>query len=96
MMGSLLLLIFGKLQDQFAGNSAAWQWAAAFALINALTGAILGMPITAAAVTAGILFLYAWGYFALLRRFTDQLLIWLTILFAGALLPLLLNFVQAA
>lgn len=96
MLDILILLFFGKMQDQFADNSSTWQWAAAYAVIQAVAAAATGTPLAAAVIGAAILFLYAWGYFALLRRLTDSIVLWLAVLLIGALAPLLLAFVPAS
>lgn len=92
MIGALFLLLFGKLQDTaWAGNSRAWHWACAYAALNLLMS--LGGLSGAGIVIGGMmLFLYAWGYFALLRRLSDSLGLWLLTYLCGAALPLVFAF----
>ena len=93
MSGILLLLLFGKLQDTlYTDTSQAWQWALAYALANVLFSAVFGMADGIGALLMGVLlsFLYAWAYFAVLRRFSDQLVLWLAAYVIGALLPFVL------
>lgn len=90
MLQILSLLVFGKLQDHY-DRYHAWQWAVAYAGFTALwtlaaTASLSGMLIGSLAV-----WLYAWGYFALLRRFADNLMMWLLVWVSGALLPFALT-----
>ena len=73
MLGVLMLLLLGKLQDVvWTANSRAWYWACAYAAINLLF--VLDSLSGAGILVGGmVLFLYAWGYFALLRRLSDSL-----------------------
>ncbi|MCP1660293.1 hypothetical protein [Neisseria perflava] len=90
MLGILLLLVFGKLQESFfTENSRAWHWALAYTLLSGIWSAVFGISGT---LLLGLvsLFLYTWGYFALLRRVSDSLLLWLAVYLLGALLPFLL------
>ncbi len=48
------------------------------------------------AVCSVILFVYAWAYFALLRHVTENLLLWLIILFLGSLAPISVSFMGVA
>ncbi|RRD89857.1 hypothetical protein [Conchiformibius steedae] len=88
MVGLILLLLLAKWQDFQAANTAAWQWALGYALAGALLG---GGGWVLMVLNGMLLFLYTWGYFALLRRFTDSLLIWVPLYLGGALLPFLLT-----
>ena len=84
----LILLAFAKMQD-FAEDSYAWQWALAFAVVTFLFG-LFGGPLIAAAISTVIWGLYSWGYFALLRRLVDSLVLWLIVYIGGVILPWLL------
>ncbi|MFS6937461.1 hypothetical protein [Neisseria animaloris] len=89
MLQILLLLIFGKLQDRF-DNYPAWQWAVGYVLLNAILSQVVDISaLPVSIISSAVLGLYAWGYFVLLRRVSDSLLLWLVILLAGALLPVI-------
>lgn len=88
MLQVLLLLAFGRLQETVYEDARAWQWAAAYAALTLLIG-IATSPPAGALIGATVSGLYAWGYFALLRQVTDNLLLWLTVFIGGAVLPLL-------
>ncbi|MBH5329276.1 hypothetical protein H9Q10_06285 [Eikenella sp. S3360] len=92
----LILLAFAKLQD-FVEESYAWQWALAFAGVTFLLS-LFGGSLIAAALSAVIWGLYSWGYFALLRRLADSLILWLMVCIGGIMLPwlLLLKLIAAA
>ncbi|MBW3885380.1 hypothetical protein HHC19_01810 [Neisseria meningitidis] len=94
MITVIILLIFGKMQEYYADRSATWMWAAAFAVVISLFS--LAGGIFAALISGAISGLYAWAYFFLLRRFTDNLPVWILIYAAGAILPLLLVFSRVA
>ncbi|MDO4879377.1 MAG: hypothetical protein Q3966_08840 [Neisseria sp.] len=51
-----------------------------------------GTDFAAILILAVIMFLYAWGYFALLRRVADSLMWWILVFFGGAVFPLFLAF----
>lgn len=87
-MGLFILLLVAKLQDFYAERSAVWQWALGCALLSSLLSFKDG--ILAFAVNVIVYGLYLWAYFALLRRYTDNLLIWVIIYLCGALLPVFL------
>lgn len=84
-MGVLMLLVFVKLQDYFIKSSRAWHWAAIFAVLQTLITGVNGAALFGVWSTAAILFVYAWAYFALLRYVKDNLLLWIIILYSGAL-----------
>lgn len=86
MFGMVLLLLFGRLQE--LSDGAAWKWAAAYAVLSGLPFLGGGSAVLLSAAVGG---LYAWGYFALLRRVADRLLLWLPLYLGGALLPLLIS-----
>ncbi len=92
MLDILLLLTFGKLQEfVYEETSSAWHWALAYAaavfLLSVFGGDLLG-----ALLSALIMGVYAWGYFALLRVVVDNILLWILVFIGGALLPWLLLF----
>ncbi|MBP8875432.1 MAG: hypothetical protein KBG52_03820 [Neisseria sp.] len=90
MLQVLLLLLLGKLQDTVMTHWPAWRWALLFAILVFLFG--LGAGVGGAGIAALLSGLYSWAYFALLRRVSDHLMMWLAIYLAGALLPLVLAF----
>lgn len=94
MITIVILLMLGKMQEYYADRSAAWMWAAAFAVVNILFSLSIG--IFAGLVSSVIVGLYAWVYFVLLRRFADKVPIWVVIYIAGAVLPLLIVFSRVA
>ncbi len=96
MLGILMLLLFGKLQDYFIESSSAWHWAATLAVLQGLMAGFAGGTIFGILFAAAILFVYAWAYFALLRYVADNLLLWLIILFLGALAPISVYFMGVA
>ncbi|XXQ68920.1 hypothetical protein ACKLNO_03435 [Neisseriaceae bacterium B1] len=91
MIGLLVYLFIAKMQDSYADRSATWQWAVGVAIANSIF-ALFSTPLIYTLIGAVIIFLYAWGHFTLLRRFSDNLLLWLVIMFIGALLPAILPF----
>lgn len=91
-----MLLLFGKLQDYFIESSSAWHWAAVLAVLQALMASFAGATAFGTLFAALILFVYAWAYFALLRHVTENLLLWLIILFLGALAPISVSFIGVA
>ncbi|MDO1515920.1 MULTISPECIES: hypothetical protein [unclassified Neisseria] len=96
MLQILILLIFGKLQDSF-DNYPAWKWAVGYVLLNVILSRVIDISaLPVSIISSAILGLYAWGYFVLLRRVSDSLLLWLVILLVGALLPIVaaINVVQ--
>lgn len=78
MMSILLLIAFAYGLDTLGKNYPAYGWAIAFGVpfLGGLIGSILAM-------------LYAWGYFAVLRRFGDNTLLWFCLLIGGALMIVL-------
>ena len=88
MLDVLLLLVLGKLQDVLGENSKPWQWALAYAAVTLVLS--MGGDAVGALVSTVVLGLYSWGYFALLRRFTDNLAMWLLTLLGGAVFPFVL------
>lgn len=88
-MGIFIYLLIAKLQDFYADRSAAWQWAVGYALLSSLLSWQGIIPFIIGFV---ILALYSWGYFNLLRKFTDNLLLWILIYMGGVLVPILLPF----
>ena len=95
MLGVLILMAMGKLQDVvYQENSRAWQWALAYALYILAWG--IGGGLVSALVGSAVAGLYAWGYFALLRQVTDNILLWVLVLFGGAIMPLLIAMSGAA
>ena len=87
----LILLAMAKLQEHvYEESSRAWQWAAAYAAVVVVLSLLAGGSLVGTLIGAALWGLYAWGYFALLRQVTDQLLLWLLVMVGGAVLPLLL------
>lgn len=87
----LILLAMAKLQEHvYEESSRAWQWAVAYAAVVAVLSLLAGGSLVGTLIGAALWGLYAWGYFALLRQVTDQLLLWLLVMVGGAVLPLLL------
>lgn len=87
----LILLAMAKLQEHvYEESSRAWQWAAAYAAVVAVLSLLAGGSLVGTLIGAALWGLYAWGYFALLRQVTDQLLLWLLVMVGGTVLPLLL------
>lgn len=93
MIGALILLVVARLQDVYADLAKAWQWAFGYAFLSSILSLSDGIVIFLFSVL--ILSLYAWGYFVLLRRFTDNLLLWILIYLGGAVLPVILSFLLA-
>ena len=80
----------GKLQDVvYQENSSAWQWALAYALYILVRG--IGDGLVPVLIGSAIVGLYAWGYFALLRQVTDNILLWVLVLFGGPAILLLIG-----
>lgn len=94
MITIVILLMLGKIQESYADRSATWMWAAVFAVVNMLFSLSIG--IFAGLVSGVVVGLYAWVYFALLRRFADKVPVWVSIYVAGAVLPLLIVFSRVA
>lgn len=90
MLEMLILLLFAKLQEYYETQTSAWQWAIAYAFTHLILNLLTGDNITVALINSLILGLYAWGYFLLLRRVSNHLILWLSVYIAGAILPLLL------
>lgn len=86
----LILLALAYAQDSYGANQPAYVWALVFAIINFIFG-VMGGHLFASFVSAVILGLYAWGYFVVLRRFSDNTLLWLVICVLGLILPVLLT-----
>lgn len=90
MLTMLIMLFFAKIQDTYAEKASAAVWAAVCAVVSGLMMLVFGDGILAALIGAVFLWLYCWGYFALLRRVTENLLMWLPVYFGGVVLPLVL------
>lgn len=93
MLQVLLLLLLAKLQDHVCEGWPAWRWALLFAALTFLFGIKSGAG--AALMGAAVSGLYAWGYFALLRRVSESVAIWLAVYLMGAVLPFVLAFGMA-
>ncbi|MDO5638454.1 MAG: hypothetical protein Q4G28_01125 [Neisseria sp.] len=87
MLPSLLLLIFGKLQEYVGRHAPVWPWALSYAVFLGIAGfMVVGgemSPIAAAAFG-----FYCWAYLILLRRWHGERSKWLATYWFGALLPL--------
>lgn len=88
MLGIFLMMIFGKLQDYVGRNMRAWHWALLYTVLGGLIRLAMGGPVD----FIGLLLtgLYAWGYFALLQRVSDNLGLWLAVYLLMPLLPIML------
>lgn len=85
MPGIFLMMMFGKLQDHVGGNLRPWHWALLYTVLSGLLALLLGGQVSVfGLVLAGV---YAWGYFSLLQRTADTLMLWLAVYM---LMPLLL------
>ena len=79
------------MQDSYANGSQAWVWAVSIAVLISLAYLLAHfMTPLIAFINFAVMFCYAWGHFALLRRFTDDLLLWLIIFAGGGLLPVMI------
>lgn len=87
MLPSLLLLVFGVLQNYIGRREAIWPWALSYGLSLGLIDFVVvgGNVSPIMAITFGF---YCWGYLFLLRRWDAYLAKWLLIYWLGALLPL--------
>ncbi|WP_066802166.1 hypothetical protein [Moraxella oblonga] len=93
-MPTLILLLFmAYAQDN--SNQPTYIWAGGFALINLVLTIINGGGLLGGVIGAVILGLYAWGYFAILRKFSDQTALWLMLCVGGLVLPIIAVFAQA-
>ena len=90
MLPSVLLLIFGKLQDYVGRNGPVWPWALSYGLCLGVAGfVVVGgemSPIAAAAFG-----FYCWAYLVLLRQWRGERARWLGVYWFGALLPLVID-----
>lgn len=92
-MGILLLLAFAKMQEMASG-SRAWQWALGYTLVQAgLEVFLSGAVVSGMWLGSLLLFVYVWGYFALLRRVSDTVFLWLIVYIGGAFGPMGLAFI---
>lgn len=93
MIEVLILLAFAKIQEAVNAGKA-WQWAAAYSVFSVLWNLLFNqMPWLHIALFALVVFVYVWGYFALLRRLSDSIALWLLAYIGGAFAPLLLAFI---
>lgn len=93
MIEVLILLAFAKIQEA-ANTGKAWQSAAAYSVFSVLWNLLFNqMPWLHIALLALVVFVYVWGYFALLRRLSDSIPLWLLVYIGGAFAPLLLAFI---
>lgn len=90
----IVLLFMAYAQDNY-GSQPAYVWAGGFAFINLVLTLMSGGGLVGGVLSAVILGLYAWGYFALLRRFSDQTALWLMICAGGLVLPIIFTFALA-
>ena len=96
MLDLLLLLFFAKMQDYVYKDAPAWKWAGACSAVIVGKSWFLQSPgsgaitLAAALILFVILFFYTWGYFTLLRRVADSLILWISVFLGGAVLPFLL------
>lgn len=86
-MNIIIFLITAKLQDFYQRTTPTWAWAFGYAFLSAVSD---WQSVGRFIVDFVILGLYAWAYFNLLRRFTDNLLLWFVVLAGGVIVPLLL------
>lgn len=86
MTPTLLLLIFGKLQEYIGRDAPAWPWALSFGLCLGLVGlVVVGDEMSPIAATA--FGFYCWAYLMFLRRCRGQKVKWMVVYLIGALLP---------
>lgn len=91
MLPLIILLFMAYAQDNY-GSQPAYVWAGGFALVNLVLALLSKSGLVGGVISAVILGLYAWGYFALLRRFSDQTALWLMLCLGGLVLPVILTF----
>ena len=89
MLMTFILLLFARLQESLYENARAWQWALAYAVLSLAFSLMDGVGLFAAVIVAVFFGLYAWGYLALLRRVSDNLMLWLLVCLGGLVLPYL-------
>lgn len=87
----IILLFMAYAQDKY-DSQPAYVWAGGFALIMLASSLMGGGGLVGGVVSAVILGVYAWGYFAVLRRFSDQTALWLLLCVGGLVLPIILTF----
>ncbi len=89
MMSILLLIAFAYGLDTLGKNYPAYGWAIAFGVAHLGLMLMLGVPFLGGLIGSILAMLYAWGYFAVLRRFGDNTLLWFCLLIGGALMIVL-------
>ena len=89
MLQLLILLAFAYAQDNH-GTYPAYAWAVAYGVLSMLMTAMFGGQMMAVMASGMILTVYAWGYFVVLRRAGDNLVLWLMVCVAGLVVPLFL------
>lgn len=90
MLQLLMLLGFAYAQDSYGQAYPAYVWAIIFGVASSLLSLVTGSPFLAVVIGGVMLTLYAWGYFAILRRFSDNTILWLMICIGGLIFPFLL------
>lgn len=89
MLQLLLLLVLAYLQDNY--EYPAFVWAILYGVMVAILNTLFGLGVISGLLSGVILGLYAWGYFLVLRRFGDNLIVWLMICVVGLLVPALVG-----
>lgn len=89
MMSILLLLGFAYGLDTLGKSYPTYGWAAAFGMVHAVLMLVFGTPFFGSVIGSILAALYAWGYFAVLRRFGDNTILWFCLLIGGALFVIL-------
>lgn len=85
MLSILLLLAFAYGLDTLGKDYPAYGWAIAFGVVHLVLALVFGGSFLASVIGTVLAVLYAWGYFALLRRFGDNPLLWFILLIVGAM-----------
>lgn len=89
----LILLAFAYIQDNFGQKFPAYFWAIVFSIVNMGAVMVFGNDLPTAVFSSLILGIYAWGYFAILRRFGDNTMLWVILCALGLLFPIALPFI---
>lgn len=89
----LILLAFAYIQDNFGQKFPAYFWAIVFSIVNMGAVMVFGNDLPTAIFSSVILGIYAWGYFVVLRRFGDNIMIWVILCALGLLFPIALPFI---
>ncbi len=88
MTTTLLLLLFGKLQENLCPQAPALLWAVLFGVLLFVVGWAAGSFLSLFALA--VLMFYGWGYFSALRRYRPRFAVWLAVYIIGAAVPFML------